>query len=113
MHQDALEEMRRFMGSAADVKAVMAADPGWLLRVERGPKRLGEHPDSDLNEQVRPASNGGGGSGTDGGGGGGGRSTIRWQQPLQGPGSASSDGGGGGAGPDGPSSSSSKETDGQ
>lgn len=38
--------------AGVDVRRLLAADPDWLLRAQRGKKRLGEHPDSVLNEQV-------------------------------------------------------------
>jgi len=42
--QEVLEEMGRLM-PGKDAKMVLLQDPGWLLRVERGTKRLGPHPD--------------------------------------------------------------------
>jgi hypothetical protein len=41
---EVLAEMERLM-PGADAKAALARDPGWLMRVERGVKRLGPHPD--------------------------------------------------------------------
>lgn len=41
---EVLEEMARLMPKA-DPKAVLLRDPSWLMRVERGVKRLGPHPD--------------------------------------------------------------------
>ncbi len=41
---EVLEEMGRLMPKA-DPKAVLLRDPSWLMRVERGVKRLGPHPD--------------------------------------------------------------------
>ena len=48
---EVLAEMARLL-PGLDVRRTLLADPGWLMRVERGPRRLGEHPDSDLNEQA-------------------------------------------------------------
>lgn len=42
-----LEEMRRLMSCSHDhAVAMLLRDPSWLLRVERGPKRLGVSPDT-------------------------------------------------------------------
>lgn len=49
--EEVLEEMRRLM-PAADVQGLLRRDPSWIMRVQRGQKRLGQHPDSDLNEQI-------------------------------------------------------------
>ena len=38
--RDVLEELKRLMPKA-DARAVLANDPSWLLRVERGTKYLG------------------------------------------------------------------------
>lgn len=48
---EVLVEMKRLLGGS-DARQLLLSDPGWLTRVERGQKRLGQHPDSDLNEQV-------------------------------------------------------------
>jgi hypothetical protein len=48
--QEVLDEMRRLMGPTADVRKLLLGDPSWLTRVERGQKRLGQHPDSDWHE---------------------------------------------------------------
>ena len=42
--EEVLEEMSRLMPKQ-DPKMVLLRDPSWLLRVERGTKRLGPHPD--------------------------------------------------------------------
>ena len=42
--EEVLEEMSRLMPKQ-DPKMVLVRDPAWLLRVERGTKRLGPHPD--------------------------------------------------------------------
>ena len=42
--EEVLEEMGRLMPNQ-DPKMVLLRDPSWLLRVERGTKRLGPHPD--------------------------------------------------------------------
>ncbi len=42
---EVLQEMRRLMPAGTDCAAMLAADPGWLTRVERGQRRLGQHPD--------------------------------------------------------------------
>ena len=39
-----LEELRRLMPSQGPV-ALLLQDPSWMLRVERGSKRLGQPPD--------------------------------------------------------------------
>ncbi len=41
---EVLEEMERLMPKA-NSKMVLLRDPSWLMRVERGVKRLGPHPD--------------------------------------------------------------------
>ena len=41
---EVLEEMGRLM-PGKDPSMVLVRDPSWLLRVERGTKRLGPHPD--------------------------------------------------------------------
>ena len=42
---EVLSELRRLM-PAADPVATLLGDPSWLLRVERGRKRLGDDPDT-------------------------------------------------------------------
>ena len=42
--EEVLEEMSRLMPKQ-DPKMVLIRDPSWLLKVERGTKRLGPHPD--------------------------------------------------------------------
>ena len=42
--REVLAEMARLM-PGADARVVLARDPSWLMRVERGVKRLGAHPD--------------------------------------------------------------------
>jgi hypothetical protein len=42
--QEVLAELQRLMPQH-DPRQVLLADPTWLLRVERGQKRLGSHPD--------------------------------------------------------------------
>ena len=43
--QEALNELTRLMPNS-DPKRTLLRDPSVVLRVERGPKRLGPHPDS-------------------------------------------------------------------
>lgn len=43
--QEALNELIRLMPKS-DPKRTLLRDPSVVLRVERGPKRLGPHPDS-------------------------------------------------------------------
>lgn len=45
-----LDEMRRLL--PGDAAAALARDPSWLLRLQRGQEYLGQHPDSQLGEQV-------------------------------------------------------------
>jgi hypothetical protein len=40
-----LQDMVRLLPAGMDCEALQAADPGWLTRVERGQRRLGQHPD--------------------------------------------------------------------
>jgi hypothetical protein len=42
--QEVLQELGRLM-PGTDVAALLLRDPSWLTRVERGQKRLGQHPD--------------------------------------------------------------------
>lgn len=42
--REVLEELQRLM-PGRDPKQTLLSEPTWLLRVERGPKRLGPHPD--------------------------------------------------------------------
>lgn len=42
---EVLEELRRLM-PGKDAVATLLGDPAWLLRVERGRKRLGDDPDT-------------------------------------------------------------------
>jgi hypothetical protein len=42
---EVLAEMGRLMPAGTNCAAMLAADPGWLTRVERGQRRLGQHPD--------------------------------------------------------------------
>ena len=42
--EEVLQEMSRLMPKQ-DPRMVLLRDPSWLLRVERGTKRLGPHPD--------------------------------------------------------------------
>lgn len=44
--EEVLAELRRLMPKQ-DACKVLAADPSWLTRVERGPKRMGPHPDDE------------------------------------------------------------------
>lgn len=41
---EALEELDRLM-PGTDVRRMLVQDPSWLTRVERGQRRLGQHPD--------------------------------------------------------------------
>lgn len=43
--QEALTELTRLMPNS-DPRKILLRDPSVVLRVERGPKRLGPHPDS-------------------------------------------------------------------
>jgi hypothetical protein len=43
-HREVLEELQRLM-PGADAVHTLLSDPSWLLRVERGTRRLGEHPE--------------------------------------------------------------------
>lgn len=43
--EEVLIELERLM-PGKDAKAILLADPSWLLRVERGTKRMGDHPDA-------------------------------------------------------------------
>lgn len=37
---------------SADAQQLLARDPDWVLRVQRGQKWLGQHPDSDAGELI-------------------------------------------------------------
>jgi hypothetical protein len=50
--QQVLGEVQRLM-PGRNAAALLASDPEWLLRVQRGQQWLGLHPDSDLGEQVQ------------------------------------------------------------
>jgi hypothetical protein len=43
---EALRELRRLMPAGTDVCGMLLRDPAYLLRVQRGQKRIGVHPDS-------------------------------------------------------------------
>eukprot|EP01025_Chloroclados_australasicus_P047425 TRINITY_DN5306_c0_g1_i2.p2 TRINITY_DN5306_c0_g1~~TRINITY_DN5306_c0_g1_i2.p2 ORF type:complete len:243 (-),score=38.61 TRINITY_DN5306_c0_g1_i2:360-1088(-) len=43
--EEALIELKRLLGEKTDVRRVLRKDPSYLLRVQRGQKRLGENPD--------------------------------------------------------------------
>lgn len=49
--EQALVEIQRLMPNA-NAAALLVSDPDWLLRVQRGQRWLGLHPDSQLGEQV-------------------------------------------------------------
>lgn len=69
---EVLEEMGRFMGGTAEgLKATLANDPSWLLRVERGQQRLGINPDSQPGELADPPPGPGRAQGTNDNVGGG------------------------------------------
>lgn len=42
---EVLQEMGRLLPAGTDVKRLLVQDPSWMMRVERGQKRLGQHPD--------------------------------------------------------------------
>lgn len=41
---EVLDELARLMPTH-DPRQVLLSDPSWVLKVERGPRRLGQHPD--------------------------------------------------------------------
>lgn len=50
--EEVLLDMRRLLPAGTDVAAMLVADPSWLLRVQKGQRWLGEHPDSDPGELI-------------------------------------------------------------
>lgn len=50
--QEVLAEIQRLIPGQQNAAALLVSDPDWLLRVQRGQKWLGLHPDSQLGEQV-------------------------------------------------------------
>ena len=49
--EEVLADMARLMPKV-DTVALLLSDPGWLLRVQRGQRWLGEHPDSVLGDLI-------------------------------------------------------------
>jgi hypothetical protein len=66
----ALAELQRLL-PGVDAAALLASDPSWVLRLQRGQQWLGQHPDSVAGEQIDwqpPAAASGGPAAAAGGG---------------------------------------------
>eukprot|EP00775_Hariotina_reticulata_P005263 gene5263-5498_t len=50
--EQVMQEISRLMPSCKDPAALLVSDPDMLLRLQRGQKYLGMHPDSDPGEQI-------------------------------------------------------------